>query len=464
MKLSKNYFFGDIAVKVISFLAIPILTRLLSPADYGIVQVFNSYVGILAIVLPLYTFSAIGRYYYEEKDDFGEFLGCSLIMTGTIVLFFSIVVMFYRENFQNLLNLQENLVPLLLWATLIDILTSVYLQITVPRKKSVEYSLVNISLAILGVSLSIYLILHMTATRYMGRIYGQLIAGTLISIFYIYRISQLTKFKCYWKHIKYIVSFSIPLMFFPLGNYVLGYVDRIMINKIVDSASAGLYSAGYNIALLVVSVSSALLMSFAPYWMKNRNANNFEKNNYLVKNIFKIVIASSFALILFSNEIVVVMLPSNYSSAVSVIPVVAIGYVFWAMFNIYAWHIGYIKKNMYISLAAVLGGILNIIMNLIYIPQYGYIAGAYTTAVSFFFIFLFTWYAAKYILKQTVTPLWTIGGSLSLFLVYLGMYWFVLQNLGINIYAAIAVKSVIFFSFVFLMFYSFIRNYLLFKR
>ncbi len=451
LKDSKNYFLGDIAIKGISFLAIPVLTRLLSPADYGIISVFNSYVGVLVVILPLYAYSAIGRYYYEGKNDFGEFFGSSLAIVLALILPLFGGILYYRNYFQSLLNFPVKLIPLLLGAVFLEILTSIYMQITVPRKRSGEYSIVNVLKVILGLGLSIYIIRQMSSERYAGRIYGQLIAGGIASSFYLYRIAQLIKIKVNWSHVKYIISYSIPLMFFPLGRFVLGYFDRIMINKMLDSSSAGLYSAGYNVALLISVISFALLAALDPYWMEYRKQNNFVKIDFLVKNIFKIIIAFAFLLILFSNEIVLLMMPRSYHSAVGIVPIVVIGYVFWAMFTIYMRSIAYTKKTIFISLATVLGGILNIIMNFIYIPKYGYIASAYTTVVSFFFIFLFAWVAAKYILKQRVTPLATMCRPLFLLLPYLGIYY-LLMNLQINIFFAAAIKITVFFSFVIIIF------------
>ena len=66
---SKNYFISNVAAKGIIIISLPVMTRLLSPSDYGIINVFNSYSGIFISVLTLNCYVALGRYYYEEQND-----------------------------------------------------------------------------------------------------------------------------------------------------------------------------------------------------------------------------------------------------------------------------------------------------------------------------------------------------------------------------------------------------------
>ena len=85
LKHSKNYFSANLATKAIAFISIPIFTRLLTQADYGIIAVFTAYVGILTVILSFNSHYAVSRYYYEKKDDFDEFLGTTIILVCLIL-------------------------------------------------------------------------------------------------------------------------------------------------------------------------------------------------------------------------------------------------------------------------------------------------------------------------------------------------------------------------------------------
>ena len=102
----------------------------------------------------------------------------------------------------------------------------------------------------------------------------------------------------------------------------------------------------------------------------------------------------------------------KFHIASEIVPIIVFGYILYGMSIIYAQYIVFTKKMIYLSLSVLSAGIINIILNWIYISQYGYVAAAYTTAISYFFMFLFNWITAKYILKQRTTPLWLLWKSI----------------------------------------------------
>ena len=95
---SKNYFFANVATKAVTVISIPIFTHLLTQEDYGIVAVFQAYIGIFIVILSLNAHAAVARYYFENKDDFEGFVGTTLsferLMFGFSAPFF---IIFYRQ-------------------------------------------------------------------------------------------------------------------------------------------------------------------------------------------------------------------------------------------------------------------------------------------------------------------------------------------------------------------------------
>ena len=68
LKHSKNYLLSNIAVKAIGFISIPVMTRLLTPSDYGVLNVFTSWQTIFISIFTLNCYVALGRYYYEPDN------------------------------------------------------------------------------------------------------------------------------------------------------------------------------------------------------------------------------------------------------------------------------------------------------------------------------------------------------------------------------------------------------------
>ena len=206
--------------------------------------------------------------------------------------------------------------------------------------------------------------------------------------------------------------------------------DRIMINNITNTASAGLYSLGYNVGMLLLLVIGSMQRAWGPSIFQFLDTKEYNRLDALIKKVFAIVVTFALGLVLFAKEIVLILADEKFHEGLRVVPIVVIGYVFYEMFTIYGIYPGYTKKTIFHSVIALTAGISNIILNAIYIPKYGYIAGAYTTVISYFIMFLLSWIVAKFILKQRITPLWMIWKptlimfgfiTLAYFLGYLGL-------------------------------------------
>jgi O-antigen/teichoic acid export membrane protein len=405
LKHAKNYFSADIATKAIGFISIPIFTRLLTPEDYGIVSVYNAYIGIMVVILSLNSFSAVNRYCYEKKEDFNEFLGTSFIFIGLIFSILTFIFLLFYDKLSLLINLPKSLLIYLILMSLFNIVYSIYLQILYPQKKSKLIARISIIYGYSGFVLAAILTFILQENRYLGKIWASLVIGFIFFIYFLLKLMKDIKFSLNLNHIRYIIFYSFPLIPYVLSEFILGQFDRIMINSITSTKSAGLYSLGYSIGMLLVIVISATQASMTPDFFKFLDNREFERLNSLIKKIFSIIILVALGIILFGQELLLLIADPRYYSSVSVIPIITIGYIFYGIFVFYGMYIGYTKRTLYLSLTVLAAGIINIILNYILIPKYDYLAAAYTTMISYFIMFLFTWLVVKYVLKQIVPSL-----------------------------------------------------------
>ena len=111
-------------------------------------------------------------------------------------------------------------------------------------------------------------------------------------------------------------------------------------------------------------------------------------------------------LLLFAEEIGLVLGPNEYAEAMSVVPAVVLGYVFYSFFSIYNRNFDFSKKTYISTSVMVLSVMFNIVANYLLIPKFGYMAAAYTTLGSYFLLFLLSWFASNYILKIHSIAVW----------------------------------------------------------
>jgi len=416
--LTKDYLSGKIALKGIAVISIPVFTRILTTEDYGVLNVFNSYVQLASVILPLSAHTAVSRYYYENKEDFGEFLGTTILFM--LILFGSsaVLCLTFSKPISRFIELPETLVACALAICLMKITWGLYSQLLIPRKRSKEFSFLSVFQGYSGFALSVLLVLLLTKDRYMGCIAGRIVVGTCFSIYFIRLLWQETSLCLYAKHLKYICNYSLPLVLYHLSSVVLGSFDRIMINKMIDTSSAGLYSLGYNVGMFLLLTIGSIQSALVPNYFSLQQRGEYDRLDVLFGRLFAVIVIVAAGLILFAQEIVSLLAAKEFQEGLRVVPIVVIGYVFYAMFMVYGMYPGYVKKTYYTTIVVTIAGGANIGLNAIFLPRYGYLAAAYTTVASYFIMSFLAYVAAKWFLRVRVAPLRVVvRPTLLLFLV-----------------------------------------------
>ena len=239
--------------------------------------------------------------------------------------------------------------------------------------------------------------------------------------------------------------FCVPLIPYSLSGIILNSFDRIFINATVGPTQSGLYSVGYTIGALVSLWVTAIHYAQTPDFYKTMNSadvNQYKIYFLLAKRLFSILVFLAFTLILYSKDLLMVFLPSKFYDSYVIITPVVIGYVFLSLFNFYGQYIGYTKKTVFSSIVLLASGLLNIFLNVLLIPIFGYQIAAYTTLISYCFLFLFSWFVANAVLKMDVIPVRLILQPFIIFiwsvLIFVG-----LTNLILNFLVLFIIKSIL---------------------
>lgn len=450
---AKNYFLANIATKAIGLISMPIFTRLLTETEYGIYSVYLSYLGIFAVLFSLNSHIAVGRYYYERTEDFKEFVSTTLTLLLITYCITVLLVMFFYNPLINLMKLPYNLLYYMVFASYFSIIYYIYNQILVAQQRSKEFAKIGIIYGYSTFILAVFITYFLNGERYLGRIWASIIISIIFSIYFIKKLKEGLKFTLNKKHVKYILFYSIPLIPYSLSNMILSQFDRIMINSISSSASAGLYGIGYTVGSLLLIVIGATLAAMIPNIMGFIAKEEFKRMDSLIKRVFSIIMVAALGLIFFGKEIILILADPKFHMAGDVVSIIVLGHIFYGMASIYGLHIEYTKKMIYSSISVLLAGAINMILNFIYIPQYGYIAAAYTTVFSYFLMFLFNWITAKYILKQRTTPLALLWKPMVIFSIFIILI-ILINYLNLNFIFIIFIKILMLIVFSISLFYN----------
>jgi len=413
------YCIADILTKGAGFLLLPIYTRLLSPEDYGILAVVSA---IAAIALPVMTLGARGsihRFFFkyngfDRRKFYGSLWLFFLLVPGIIILLCDLIMPKLLHG--TLLNVGYHpYISLALWTSYINIVTITFIQLIArASEKALHSSVLALTHFLLSTFLTIIIVLYLVGGAkgvLWARAAGTAITGG-IAVFFILRYVKLNLNFSYWR---IAIGYSAPLTVHFISREVLDISDRLVLRHYTSFDQVGIYNIGYLIGSSVIFISQAGYNVLLPLFGKTGKPSiNTDSDSLITRSVTYYVLIVTFVVLLivvFAKDIVLLILPASYYSAVTVIPWIAIGFFFMSIYFLPSATLSHIIGNTkWIAVGTFSMAILNLSLNIIFVPIYGVLAASITTAISYLLLFLFAFFVAnrKYSFHYEYTRLFKI--------------------------------------------------------
>jgi O-antigen/teichoic acid export membrane protein len=393
LKHSGYYFISSLATGALAFISIPIYTRLLSTEDYGVVSIF---IGIVSIMASLMAFSAdrsVSRYYFDQKNelDFKRFVGTSCILSLVFFILNAFILFLFAEEFGMLVGLSKEVVYLIIPISGINIIGLTFEQIYSPLKRSKEVAISSVLKVCLGFAFSVALICLFKKDKFYGQILGQIIAGIVIILFWIRLIKPFFKWSFDTAYIKYIFTYSVPLIPYALSGVIIEQFGKIAIGSSQSISNAGFYSLALTVSSIVNIVIGVTHQAWNPYYFEYMNSKNYNQLDQDFIKIFKLTILVAFSVACFGNEIGLLLAKKEFSESLYLVPIFTIGYVFSQLSFAYIRNFGYTKKTQYMSITILVSGICNVLLNVLLIKSLGELGAAISFVLSYVIMAVLAW-------------------------------------------------------------------------
>lgn len=371
--------------KGISFVTVPIFTRMLSTAQYGMVSVYNSWLSLISIFCTLNLFYGgfnNGMLDYEQRRD--EYVSSLQGLITTITGFWLIIYLSARTLWNSFFEMTTPLVLVMF----VENLANAALLLWSARER---YEFKYVRLVIITVlNASLASVLSIIAILVCDKRYGaeaKIIAHALVVFTvcgYIY-IVNIKKGKRYFdKEIwKAAFLFNLPLLPHYLSTMILNQADRIMIGKMVGTTEAGIYTVAYSLGMILNILVTSINQSYAPWLYGKLKSKEYDLIPKSTNKLFVGVASVLVLLIMFAPEAIHILAGKEYTKAVKIIPSVAASLYFIFMYQIFANVEFFFKENKFITYASVLGAVLNIALNYVCIKQFGFVSAGYTTLICY---------------------------------------------------------------------------------
>ena len=345
-KAGIGYTIGNVMVKGINFLAIPIFSRLLTTEEMGLYTVFAAYEAVLFVFIGMALHSSIrsAKYEFEGKiDDFTSSIMGIYWINLIVALFISIV---FNKILTKLLDLDlVTLVMLVIYSFGIAVVTLYNARISLDYEYK-KYIKVSLASTIGNVGLSLILIKTIfNSSRGFGRVLGITISTVLVTVYIIYDLykrARPTFRKKYWK---FGIKYSLPIIPHGISDSIsevwMTWFYEKMKNKEIEAVRSRARQLCYFFLIIAIGV-----MSISPELVLIIGGQKYAVGKYVAIPM----ILDAFVLFIYN-----VIVPSEYFK----------------------------QKTSFIMWGTMSAAVINIITNYIFIQKYGFIAAAYTTLFAY---------------------------------------------------------------------------------
>ncbi|MCK9276022.1 MAG: flippase [Syntrophales bacterium] len=392
-----KYLPAQIAPGVVAFASIPLLTRLFSPHEYGNYALVLAIIGVATMMVGWLSVSVVRFYPIYERDGklqefFTTVMKTSLISVLAVSAVFSLILAFSESKIpESLFRLMRVGIPVFALTTLF----LVFIEFFRATQHIGIYSLFKIwksvTTLLFGIGLAVLMDLGIE-----GLLWGAFLSAMIALPFF--RIISPRKVRNPGRISMPLTAdmarYGFPLVIGNLAAWVLSLSDRFILECYRGSAEVGIYSASYNISeqsMVMLSMLFGLVSGSTVYriWETDGIQKSREFLNKITRYYLIICIPAAAGLIALSEPLVTLLTGEQYHEGSIILPFVTIGVLLFGLQQRFYPALNFFKKTYLIMLSILSAGLLNVALNFLFIPQYGYKAAAMTTCGSYIFL-LFT--------------------------------------------------------------------------
>ncbi|MDH5769299.1 MAG: oligosaccharide flippase family protein, partial [Nitrospirota bacterium] len=373
----------------------PILTRILTKEQYGILGLVTTTMLISVAVAKAGLSEGIIRFYkeYSKIPEHLTVFSSTVLVRGVVLAF--LTVLLYVALFpviNQFLHIDKKyiicftIMGIYLFIRPLNIIVYNFLRV---NDRTIFLNIIGLFEKIISIGLSLFLLLYVIHELY-GFFIGVIIAefaASIVLFYWFFTNYKITLEKTSRNLTVTLIKFGLPLLFSELSFLLLSYADRYLIVAYYGEATLGLYSVGYNLAMYVANIIMfALSYTIVPIYVEIYGKEGRKKTEeFLQRCMYYLLIAVipiCFGYLAVSKDLFITLASEKYAAAATFSPLILIGSLFLGLNSIFNAGLYLKKKTMTMLFIMVLAVIVNITMNLILLPKYGVMGAAVSALVT----------------------------------------------------------------------------------
>ena len=397
------YSISNLLSKAIGLILIPIYAKYLTVSDYGILSIITPFIAIVLVIFDFGLKSSYTRFYFDQNDvDYQrKLLGNTLFMGFLIGTFSFVFLMIFGHTFLEKLFPGIPFVPFFRYALMIAYFSIFYemlLNVYRTQRKSIRFGIFSVIKFSLVLVFSIILIVQYSKGA-LGKVMSDFYVAALFLLISLIPLLKEARFELDFTLIKNLLKYALPIVPYALSTIIVRIVAQMIINKSDGLDATGIYNMGFLIGSMISLIAVSINQSWAPHFMKMATQDeNTTKKVFAQLSTYYILLLTtiSFFLIVYSENIVLLLADAKYSGSIAIVPVIILSFAINGIYFIFANCIMVNKSQVkLLPLLTISFAIVNIVANLILIKRYGMIGAAYAHLISNIYVVILGFFLAQ---------------------------------------------------------------------
>lgn len=399
---SAIYAAGTVAVKGFAFLLLPLYTRYLTPAHFGVIAFTTALSAALAIVYTLNLYGSVTYFFFNSGAEEQRRRSIGTVWITMVLIAVAVALLLDWAGGYFAISLSQSVafspyLRLALWIALVNVLSLVPLNLLQIEEKPVRYVGITVCAAVVTTVLVVWFIVFRKEGAY-GLLLGTLLGGLVMAAPYLWIVARRIRFVIDPVHLRQALAYSLPLVLHSFGGWLLEVSDRVILERFVTLEQLGLYSIGYLLASAVFLFATTINNGLIPMVFRKMSGDEATAKEGIARLATYYAAAVCWAalgLILLSKALLwIFTVPAFYGSA-QIMPWVAAGMLMHALYLVPVNLLIARGKTWAIAFVTLSSGLLNVALNLWWVSRYGIMGAAFATVAGYALLLLLVWLAAQ---------------------------------------------------------------------
>lgn len=382
------YLGSSVINKAAPFLLLPLITRFLTPAEFGALSMFLVLNGLFFAVIGMGIHTNISKSFFSStRSELAVLIGNMLFVLAVaaiLILVFCAIAALMAEQLLSMPSELWLVFPLLSFMMMVNTINLTLLR---NEGRAYVYAIFEILNTVLSIGVTVLLLVGFKFGWY-SQVVGLLVANAVffvIAIIYIWRKNYL-EFSIRKDVVNSILRLSLPLIPHVLGGVVIAISDRIFIERMVGLEAVALYSIGYSFGMVVGLFTDAFVKAWTPWFFKVLQAPTATVKRDVVRYTYAYFLGV-FSLAVMIAVVAIFILPyvvhESFLGATDYILWVSMGCAMQGVYKIFFPYLVHINKTSFLAISTVISALINLVLNYFLILRFGAIGAAYSTIISY---------------------------------------------------------------------------------